>query len=187
MADEKTEASLVIVEMDLQGQLATLGEGRPFKWYDPEIEKQASECFDAARLLANLAKKKAEQSETKLTSQEVLNQARLQLREVIKLTFVDFLKRHGMCVNFGESLPKSYSLDTYEVFMPPETFKIIEVLAAYPYSQVFGKEGLASNAIRIGEKKGRCALELRLFDQVCTVELTPGISGLESVRKEGRK
>lgn len=155
MAEENTEWALTIYKPNLPGQLAAISGEEPFQWNSGEREKEAREYFEAAILAAKMG---------------IQGQSRLQLKEVLKLTFVDFLKRHRANVTFGyASLPTAYPLNTAEVLMDPATFRLIEILEVYSCPRVFGERGLNLNSLRISEKKGCCMLQVGFLDEVCIV------------------
>ncbi len=149
------EFPLAIYRPDLGGQLATLSGGRPFVWNSAEREKAAKERFEAAILATDVEEK---------------GQARLQLQETLKLTFVDFLQRHKLGVSFEHQLREGFSLNTGEIFLSPEVFDLIKILEEYPYPRVFGQNGLDLGLVRIAQGKGGgVVLELRFLSEVCIV------------------
>lgn len=154
MPEGNTWFGLTIWEPDFERQLAAIGDGKPFKWQNIGLQKQAKEHFEAAALAYNMG---------------IEGQMKLQLQEVLRLSFEDFLNRHHIRVSFGESVSESFPLNTPKILLSPAVFDLLKILEDYPFPQVFGRNGLDLESLRIAEKKGECLLQVRFLKSVCAV------------------
>lgn len=139
----------------LPNQLQKLGDGRTFEWQRPENQKKAEDHYEAAQLVVGINR----------------DQAMLQLREVLKITLVDFLARMGVQVRFQPTERLSWRpLNTYQLFMSPRVFEVLRSLKKYPAQRAFfDGRGLDINSIKISADHGETALWLTFIGQECLI------------------